>query len=68
MSRNGTGCTLATDDGGALHSAVDAAFAQLATTSEAVGARRKRPGLKSSANGSVASLWLASFAALHPCE
>ena len=61
-----------TAEGEALLRAVEATFAQLATACEAVRerARGARPMLAISANGSVASLWLAprlaAFAALHP--
>jgi LysR family glycine cleavage system transcriptional activator len=71
-ARNGAGTTrtAATPAGQALLRAVDTAFAELAAACEAVRARGARPTLTISANGSVASLWLApllsSFAALHP--
>ncbi|MEJ0016559.1 MAG: LysR substrate-binding domain-containing protein [Acetobacteraceae bacterium] len=73
-ARNGAGHTrtAVTDEGQALLRAVEATFAQLATACEAVReqARGARPMLAISANGSVASLWLAprlaAFAALHP--
>ena len=69
-ARNGSGRTTVTDDGAALQREVELAFAQLGAACEAVRERRKRPMLTISANGSVASLWLAprlaSFAALHP--
>jgi LysR family glycine cleavage system transcriptional activator len=73
-ARNGAGLsrTAVTADGEALLRAVEATFAQLATACEAVRerARGARPMLAISANGSVASLWLAprlaTFAALHP--
>jgi LysR family glycine cleavage system transcriptional activator len=73
-ARNGTGHTrtAVTSEGEALLRAVEATFAQLATACEAVRerARGTRPMLAISANGSVASLWLAprlaAFAALHP--
>ena len=71
---NGAGHTrtAVTAEGEALLRAVEATFAQLATACEAVRerARGARPMLAISANGSVASLWLAprlaAFAALHP--
>jgi LysR family glycine cleavage system transcriptional activator len=73
-ARNGAGHsrTGVTSEGEALLRAVEATFAQLATACEAVRerARGTRPTLAISANGSVASLWLAprlgAFAALHP--
>jgi LysR family glycine cleavage system transcriptional activator len=73
-ARNGTGHTrtAVTAEGQSLLRAVEAAFAQLATECEAVRerARGARPVLAISANGSVASLWLAprlaAFAALNP--
>ncbi|HJU25241.1 MAG TPA: LysR substrate-binding domain-containing protein [Rhodanobacteraceae bacterium] len=73
-ARNGTGHTrtAVTADGESLLRAVEAALAQLATACEGVRerARGARPVLTISANGSLASLWLASrlatFAALHP--
>jgi LysR family glycine cleavage system transcriptional activator len=73
-ARNGAGHTrtAVTSEGEALLRAVEATFAQLATACEAVRerARGTRPMLAISANGSVASLWLAprlsAFAALHP--
>ena len=73
-ARNGAGHTrtAVTSEGEALLRAVEATFAQLATACEAVRerARGARPMLAISANGSVASLWLAprlaNFAALHP--
>jgi LysR family glycine cleavage system transcriptional activator len=73
-ARNGTGHsrTAVTAEGEALLRAVEATFAQLATACEAVRerARGARPMLAISANGSVASMWLAprlaAFAALHP--
>jgi LysR family glycine cleavage system transcriptional activator len=71
-ARNGSGRTEVTADGAALLQAVDAAFAQLGAACEAVRARARaaRPALAISANGSVASLWLAprlaAFAAQHP--
>ena len=73
-ARNGTGHTrtAVTAEGESLLRAVEATFAQLATACEAVRerARGARPILSISANGSVASLWLAprlaAFAALHP--
>ena len=53
-----------------LQREVEQAFAQLGAACEAVRDRRKRPALTISANGSVASLWLAprlaAFAAQHP--
>ena len=71
-ARNGSGRTTVTPDGAALQREVEAAFAQLGAACEAVRehARDTRPMLAISANGSVASLWLAprlaAFAALHP--
>ncbi|HUB11694.1 MAG TPA: LysR substrate-binding domain-containing protein [Acetobacteraceae bacterium] len=69
-ARNGSGRTVVTPEGAALQRAVEQAFAQLGAACEAVRERRKRPVLTISANGSVASLWLAprlaAFAALHP--
>ena len=73
-ARNGTGHTrtAVTAEGEALLRAVEATFAQLATACAAVRERAcgARPVLSISANGSVASLWLAprlaAFAALHP--
>ncbi len=73
-ARNGSGHTrtAVTSEGEALLRAVEAAFAQLGAACEAVRerARGTRPMLAISANGSVASLWLAprlaAFAALHP--
>jgi LysR family glycine cleavage system transcriptional activator len=64
--------TAVTDEGEVLLRTVESTFAQLATACEAVRerARGARPMLAISANGSVASLWLAprlaAFAALHP--
>ena len=61
-----------TEEGKLLLGAVEAAFDQLGSACEAVRdrAKRARPMLAISANGSVASLWLAprlaAFAALHP--
>jgi LysR family glycine cleavage system transcriptional activator len=73
-AHNGAGHTrtAVTAEGESLLRAVEATFAQLATACEAVRerARGARPMLAISANGSVASLWLAprlaNFAALHP--
>jgi len=69
-ARNGAGRTAVTPEGAALQRAVDQAFAQLGAACEAVRERRKRPVLAISANGSIASLWLAprlaAFAARHP--
>ncbi len=71
-ARNGSSRTEATLAGAALLSAVEAAFAQLADACATVRdqGRRTRPVLAISANGSIASLWLAPrlarFAALHP--
>jgi LysR family glycine cleavage system transcriptional activator len=73
-ARNGAGAsrTTVTKEGAALLGVVDSAFAQLGTACDAVRerARRTRPVLAISANGSVASLWLAPllavFAAQHP--
>ncbi|SDR43028.1 transcriptional regulator, LysR family [Rhizobiales bacterium GAS191] len=61
-----------TEEGKMLLGAVETAFDQLGAACEAVRdrAKRARPTLAISANGSVASLWLAprlaAFAALHP--
>jgi LysR family transcriptional regulator, glycine cleavage system transcriptional activator len=71
---NGSGAsrTEPTIEGAALLQTVEAAFAQLAAACDAVRARARgvRPTLTISANGSVASLWLApllaAFAAQHP--
>jgi LysR family glycine cleavage system transcriptional activator len=71
-ARNGASRTAVTAEGAALLGAVDAAFAQLGAACEAVRqrARQARPMLTISANGSMASLWLAprlaAFAAQHP--
>jgi LysR family glycine cleavage system transcriptional activator len=73
-ARNGAGHTrtAVTPEGESLLRAVEAGIAQLATACEAVRerARGARPMLAISANGSVASLWLAprlaAFAAQHP--
>jgi LysR family transcriptional regulator, glycine cleavage system transcriptional activator len=69
-ARNGSGRTTVTQAGAGLQRAVEHAFAQLGAACEAVREHRKRPVLTISANGSVASLWLAprlaAFAALHP--
>jgi LysR family glycine cleavage system transcriptional activator len=69
-ARNGAGRTTVTPEGVALQRAVERAFAQLGAACEAVRERQKRPVLAISANGSVASLWLAprlaAFAAQHP--
>jgi LysR family glycine cleavage system transcriptional activator len=73
-ARNGAGHTrtAVTTEGEGLLRAVEATFAQLATACEAVRERARgvRPMLAISANGSVASMWLAprlaAFAALHP--
>ncbi len=71
-ARNGSGRTVVTSQGEALLGAVDAAFAQLGAACEQVRtqAARSRPTLAISANGSIASLWLAprlaAFAAQHP--
>jgi len=71
-ARNGMGATAVTAAGAALLQSVEAAFAQLGAACEAVreSGRRTRPMLTISANGSMASLWLAprlaAFAALHP--
>jgi LysR family transcriptional regulator, glycine cleavage system transcriptional activator len=73
-ARNGTGHTrtAVTSQGEALLRVVEATFAQLSSACDAVRehARGTRPMLAISANGSVASLWLAprlaAFAALHP--
>ncbi|HTW71516.1 MAG TPA: LysR substrate-binding domain-containing protein [Acetobacteraceae bacterium] len=69
-ARNGAGRTVVSADGAALQRAVEQAFAQLGAACTAVRERRRRPILTISANGSVASLWLAprlaAFAALHP--
>jgi LysR family glycine cleavage system transcriptional activator len=69
-ARNGSGRTIVTAEGAALQRAVEQAFDQLGAACEAVRSKRRGPVLTISANGSVASLWLAprlaSFAALHP--
>ena len=73
-ARNGAGDTrtAVTAEGEELLRTVEAALAQLATACESMRerARGARPVLAISANGSVASLWLAprlaAFAALHP--
>jgi LysR family glycine cleavage system transcriptional activator len=73
-ARNAAGLsrTAVTTDGEALLRAVESTFAQLGAACAAVRehARGTRPMLAISANGSVASLWLAprlaTFAALHP--
>lgn len=71
-ARNGSGAsrTAVTEAGQALLQTVDRAFAELAAGCEAVRARGRRPTLTISANGSMASLWLApllaGFAARHP--
>jgi LysR family transcriptional regulator, glycine cleavage system transcriptional activator len=73
-ARNGTGHsqTGVTPEGEALLRVVEGSFAQLSAACEAVreGARGQRLMLAISANGSVASLWLAprlaAFAARHP--
>jgi LysR family glycine cleavage system transcriptional activator len=69
---NGTGRSEPTEAGMALLDAIEAAFAQLGAACATVrqGAQQTRPVLAISANGSIASLWLAPrlarFAALHP--
>jgi LysR family transcriptional regulator, glycine cleavage system transcriptional activator len=71
-ARNGSSRTDATATGAVLLEAVETAFAQLANACTTVRdqARKTRPVLAISANGSIASLWLAPrlarFAALHP--
>ncbi len=71
-ARNGAGRTEVTAQGATLLAAVDSAFAELGAACEAVRhqAARSRPALAISANGSIASLWLAprlaAFAAKHP--
>ncbi len=71
-ARNGAGRTTVTSSGAILQREVELAFAQLGAACETVRthARGGRPMLAISANGSVASLWLAprlaAFAALHP--
>jgi LysR family transcriptional regulator, glycine cleavage system transcriptional activator len=71
-ARNGTGRTTVTPQGELLLAATEAALAQLGAACQAVrdNATRGRPVLAISANGSIASLWLAprlaAFAALHP--
>lgn len=69
-ARNGAGRTVVTEDGAALQRAVEQTFAQLGAACDTVRERRRRPVLTISANGSVASLWLAprlaAFAAQHP--
>jgi LysR family transcriptional regulator, glycine cleavage system transcriptional activator len=62
--------TTVTAAGQSLLQAVDRAFAELAAACDSVRAGGKRPMLTISANGSMASLWLApllaGFAAKHP--
>lgn len=71
-ARNGADSarTTVTPAGQSLLQAVDRAFAELAAACDSVRAGGKRPMLTISANGSMASLWLApllaSFAAKHP--
>ncbi len=69
-ARNGAGRTMVTPEGAALQRAIEQAFARLGAACEAVRTRRNAPVLAISANGSVASLWLAprlaAFAAQHP--
>jgi LysR family transcriptional regulator, glycine cleavage system transcriptional activator len=71
-ARNGADRTAVTSEGEALLRAVEGTFAQLSAACEAVRdrARTVRPMLAISANGSMASLWLAprlaAFAAQHP--
>jgi LysR family glycine cleavage system transcriptional activator len=71
-ARNGAGVsrTEATETGQTLLDAIENAFAQLGSACETVRTRGKRPVLAISANGSVASLWLAprlaAFASQHP--
>jgi LysR family transcriptional regulator, glycine cleavage system transcriptional activator len=73
-ARNGAGLsrTAVTSEGEGLLRAVEGTFAQLGAACEAVRdrARTARPVLAISANGSMASLWLAprlaAFAAQHP--
>jgi LysR family transcriptional regulator, glycine cleavage system transcriptional activator len=71
-AKNGSGRTVVTPPGEALLVAVDAAFGQLSAACEVVRsqAASDRPVLAISANGSIASLWLAprlaAFAAQHP--
>jgi LysR family glycine cleavage system transcriptional activator len=71
-ARNGTGFsrTEATEAGRSLLVAVEEAFAQLGSACETVRVRGRQPTLVISANGSIASLWLAPrlavFAAQHP--
>jgi LysR family glycine cleavage system transcriptional activator len=71
-ARNGADRTSVTSEGEALLRAVEGTFAQLGAACEAVRERARtiRPMLAISANGSMASLWLAprlsAFAAQHP--
>jgi LysR family transcriptional regulator, glycine cleavage system transcriptional activator len=71
-ARNGSTRTEPTQAGAALLGAIEEAFGRLGAACAAVRdeARRTRPILAISANGSIASLWLAPrlarFAALHP--
>jgi LysR family glycine cleavage system transcriptional activator len=71
-ARNGAGRTVVSPEGEALLSAVETAFGHLSAACDAVRTRAaaQRPVLAISANGSIASLWLAprlaAFAALHP--
>jgi LysR family transcriptional regulator, glycine cleavage system transcriptional activator len=71
-ARNGTARTEPTQAGLALLDAIESAFAQLGAACASVReqAKQTRPVLAISANGSIASLWLAPrlgrFAALHP--
>ncbi len=71
-ARNGTGRTVVTAEGEALLRAVESAFTQLGEACEGLRSRTRgrRPVLAISANGSMASLWLApllaAFAAQHP--
>lgn len=71
-ARNGSGVTrtAVTAEGQALLGAVDRAFAELSAACDSVRAKGGRPTLTISANGSMASLWLAPllarFAAQHP--
>jgi LysR family glycine cleavage system transcriptional activator len=71
-ARNGAGLsrTEATEAGRTLLDAVETAFSQLGSACETVRSRGQRLTLAISANGSVASLWLAprlaEFASRHP--
>jgi LysR family transcriptional regulator, glycine cleavage system transcriptional activator len=71
-AKNGAGLnrSVVTESGLRLLESVEAALAQLGAACELVRTQGRRPKLAISANGSIASLWLAprlaAFAALHP--